>query len=1187
MATAVWKRTLLAALTLLLAATPARADEDSRAARALAKGFQSPPQAAKPWVYWFWMNCNISREGITKDLEEMKKVGLGGALICNVTCGIPAGPVIFNSPQWHALVAHAVSEAGRLGLELRIYTGGGWSMSGGPWVTSEHSMQMLTWSQTCVRGPARFAGRLPQPPATRQNQVQPYYRDIAVLAYGLPAGAKPMSICYPKVTTAAADQSAPSVLIDGDRETGIAFSGRGAKEASWVQLEFDEPFIAQALTVRMLSRGGYKGELQVSDHGKTFARVSAVNIPRNGPWFSMGTSSFPPTTGRFFRLTFTHAESNAPIGVGEIELHPDARIPDWACKAGFLKPDRKVSSQSDGKISPEETKAGKRKKKKRNSQPLLRVSARDNVVNLTDRMNGDGLLTWEVPEGAWTILRLGQTSTGGGCHPAPEGGEGLDVDKFSKEALEAFWNGHMARIVSNAGPFVGKSLTGVHTDSWECGPQNWTVKFRDEFQVRRGYDPLPYLPAMIGVPIHSAEISERFLWDVRRTISDLCADNYFGHLRTLARQHGMVYWCESYGATGNFEDFQVGSRSDIPMGTYWADWRAEIVRDDPRCSKLSASIAHTFGKKYVGAEAFSARPQKGTGTGRWLDHPYSLKALGDVNGFCSGINRMCIACCTHQPWTDLRPGMTMGRVGIHFDWPITWWAQARAWTAYLSRCQWLLQQGIFSADVCAFTGEDAPNYSAMPRLPAGYDWDLCNAEVILERMSLRDGRIVLPDGMSYRYLALPDQMTMTPQVLRKVRDLVAAGATVVGPPPAASPSLSGYPSCDEEVRKLAANVWGPCDGKKVKEHSFRRGRVIWGKSWQEIFTADKLVPDFSFSARASDSQIYAIHRTAADLDLYFLANAGDQAEETVCTFRVSGKVPEFWHPDTGVIEHAAVWRERDGRTEVFVPFDPRGSVFVVFRPGQAAAITALAYNGRSIFPDLATSGAAARVALDTSGATLAASAPGEYALAFSSGSKAIAKVDAVPAALEIVGPWHVSFPAGLGAPESALFERLISWPEHSAPGIKYFSGTATYSKEIEIPANMVRKDLALTLDLGRVEIIAELVVNGKDLGILWKPPFAADITASVKPGKNTLSVKVVNLWPNRLVGDEQLPADVEWTKQGALEGWPRWLAEGTPRPLTDRTTFTTWRHWKRDDRLLPSGLIGPVRLLPWVKVTLH
>ena len=1177
--------------------------------RDLAKGFVSPPQSAKPWVYWFWLDGNITRVGITADLEAMRRVGIGGVLIMEVDQGTPKGPARFASPQWRELFQFMLAEANRLGLEVNMNNDAGWCGSGGPWITPALAMQKVVWTNVNVEGPRRFEQVLPEP-----QKVADYYAAIAVLAFPTPA---------------------------------------------------------------------------------------------------------------------------------------DYCIEDIQAKAAFIR--QEVPPQKLSEPLPA-------------SKTILRGSIRE----LTAQMSKDGRLVWEVPPGKWTVVRFGHTPTGRVNHPAPLDGTGLECDKLSRKAADAMFEGLMGKLIADSKPLAGKTLVATHIDSWEVGSQNWTRAFREEFRRRRGYDLLPFLPVMTGRVVDSLEISERFLWDLRQTISELVVQNYAGRFRELAHQHGLRLSIEAYD--GCCDDMTYAGQADEPMGEFWswtfglgADWSTEM-----------ASAAHIYGKPILGAEAFTASKWE-----KWQGHPGGIKALGDW-AFCEGINRFVFHRYALQPWKDVKPGMSMGPYGLHHERSNTWWDKSKAWHEYLSRCQFLLQQGQFVADVCYLEPEASPYRFRAPPTPGSpphrpaYNFDGCTPEVVLTRMKVKDGRLVLPSGMSYRVLVLPEVETMTPKLLRKVSELVKAGATVVGPAPLRSPGLSNYPQCDDEVQKLARELWSGGTGEGTAQ--LGKGRVIWpvepkleqvvqgapprlgsakwiwfkegnpavaapvgkryfrrillleggaeiesarmamtadnefelwvngrragagedhkhayimdyarllvpgtnllavvavngatvpnpagligtliikyrdgrtvevctdGKweaattvqdkwrtdaqapgSWQPAMELGALgmapwgdvdhsagpskvlypnvkvmaglmkkmgvPPDFDYLTQSSERNLRYIHKQLGQTDFFFVANEKPHPEKAVCSFRVQGKRPELWWPDSGRIEQAAVYNEVDGCVRMPVRFDASGSVFVIFRPGEAIEpdrVTSVKRNGELL--------------VDVSNKKLAAATVGElgievlrgkrgaveaqvwqagtYTLTSAKGKSRQLEAAPIPEPVQITGSWELRFPPKAGAPERVTLDQLISWSKHSDAGVRYFSGTATYLKTFEVPPALIAPGRRFYLDLGRVEVMAGVKLNGKDFGILWKQPYCVEVTDALKPGGNVLEVEVVNLWINRQIGDEQLPEDSERNPDGTLKQWPQWLQEGKPSP-TGRYTFTSWRLWQKDSRLADSGLLGPVKL---------
>jgi (4-O-methyl)-D-glucuronate---lignin esterase len=1062
----------LLASAVFAAALPARAADD------LAQGFARPPDSARPWVYWFWLNGNITREGITADLEAMQRVGVGGVLIMEVDQGTPPGPVPFAGDKWRELFRHVASEADRLGLQVNMNDDAGWNGSGGPWITPDQAMQKVVFSEMPVEGPKRFDAVLPQPPT-----VGGYYRDIATLAFPTPA---------------------------------------------------------------------------------------------------------------------------------------DYRIPDIEGKSALVRRDLPPTAQFP-------------------VIPAEQTIRRERIVDLTKQLGEGGRLTWDAPAGTWTILRVGHTLTGAQNAPAPESGRGLECDKLSREGSEAAFNGLMGKLIADVGPLAGKTLVSTHIDSWENGSQNWTARFPDQFLRRRGYDPLPYLPVMAGRVVHSLEVSERFLWDLRQTVSDLLLDNYAGHMQELAKQHGLRLSIEAYGDT-TCDNLAYAGRADEPMGEFWS-WPG--FGAGGTLVEMS-SAAHVYGKPVVGAEAFTA----GDGE-KWLYHPGSIKAEGDW-AFCAGINRFVFHRYALQPWLDRPPGMSMGPWGLHYERTQTWWERSKPWHEYLARCQYLLQRGLPVVDILCLAPEGAPrSFTPPPSLArTGYKADACSTEALLERVTVKDGRLVLPDGMSYRVLSLPGAETMTPRLLERLEELVRAGATVTGTPPVKAPGLSGYPQCDAEVHDLAAALWDS-------------GKIVRDQSPDEVLAARGVAPDFT-----ADRVLDFIHRRIGSADVYFVANTSSHAVNATCTFRVTGREPQLWNPETGQVEPVASYTPVASATRIPLRFEAAGSVFVVFRPSEAAAdpvvrvtrdgkhvwpppggksgivirralwgpagdeqrtkdvtdqVQRMADEGRSSFvvAELASEGDPAfgivktlRADYEVGGRALSASATdperiafelpadatpavqlerlangrvravaaeaGAYELATQSG-RLLRFTATAPRSLEVDGPWDLTFPPNWGAPPAVTLDSLASWSDSADPGVRFFSGTATYRQTIDVPAELLARGRRLTLDLGRVEVMARVALNGTDLGLLWRAPYRVDITKAARAGANALEIEITNLWPNRMIGDEKLPEDSQRNGNGTLQAWPQWLLEGKPSP-TGRFTFTSWRLWRGDDPLLPSGLLGPVRL---------
>lgn len=1111
--------------------------------------FQRPPNSAKPQTWWHWMNGNVTREGITADLEAMKSAGLGGFQLFDAGSSMPKGPVIYGSREWFDLLKHTWEEAARLKLEMGLHNCAGWSSSGGPWVPPEYGMQEAVMSESRVSGPAHLEVKLTQPPSRLGC-----YRDIAVLAFPRHSEESSDSANFLPAVTSSAPNFQAKALLDGNVKSAVTIPLPKPDAPQFIQFSFEKPYSACRLVIDPgpLERG-FDGEFQASDDGVNFRKIIAFSLPYGA---SRRTFNFKKISSPLYRLLLTKpARAYYPdLALAEIRLDTVFQLDDFEQKAAFKRADAPI-------VDPRNT-----------CVPEDEVIRFDSILDLTDKMKPGGTLAWDVPKGDWTILRIGHTPTGEKNHPAVPGGEGLECDKLSRKAVEFFWEGMMAKVIEAAGPLAGKTLTNILVDSYELiQAANWTPGFREEFLRRRGYDPTKYLATLTGRVVGNGEITERFLWDFRRTLADLFAENYSGTLARLAADKGLLLALEPYG-TSPADDFLYAGPAAIPMTEFWSD-------SDPlslaETTAPPASAAHIYGRTFIGAEAFTGRPDKSA----WTNDPHTLKPVGDAS-YCSGVNRLYFHTFAHQPWVDRRPGMTMDKWGSHFDRTNTWWVQGRAWISYLSRCQFLLQQGRFVADALYFYGEGAPVGSRPrnPPLPTGYRFDQCNADVILNRLKVREGMLELPDGQSYRLLVLPPERQMTPPLLRKIQELVREGATVVGPSPIISPSLQDYPKCDEEVEVLAREVWGNVDGRTVTENRYGRGRVVWGKELSRVLADMSLPPDFETNTK--EPAIRFLHRSTGEAEIYFVANLGGAFRQIECTFRVSGKLPEIWNPETGSRSIAPIYFDRDGRTCVPLSLKPKESVFVIFQGKQEGRDHLVSIGGET------TKQEAFALAVESDGKVrLQTTRNGVWDLKWASGRESRVEVRGVPESVDVSGPWQIEFPPGRGAPENIKLDALASWTDNADPCVRYFSGTATYKKELEIPEVLFGEGRELLLDLGEVKNIAQVRLNGKDLGILWKPPFALPLTGVGKPGRNQLEIEITNLWPNRLIGDEQLPEDCSWKPERfkgdgeALNEWPRWMSENNPR-MSGRIAFGTWRHWSKDDEPLPSGLLGPVRLIP-------
>ena len=764
------------------------------------------------------------------------------------------------------------------------------------------------------------------------------------------------------------------------------------------------------------------------------------------------------------------------------------------------------------------------------------------VIDLTSKMKPDGTLRWDVPKGDWTIMRFVARSTGQTTRPAPRAGHGFECDKFNADAYRRHWDSFQGKLLKKLGPLTpGKGLTTIHLDSWEMSSQNWSAAFRDEFTKRRGYDPQPFYPAYMGMLVGSHEKTERFLWDMRKTSQELVLENHADAIKKIAHKHGLRYSNEPYdmNPAGNID---LGSIADIPGCEFWNAAKGP----DTQYSCIEAvSIAHTMGKPQVNAEAFTTAGMK------YLNYPGNMKNQTDW-AFAMGINGIIFHTFQHQPLgNDAKPGMTMGPYGVQWHRNRTMWHLFPAYHQYIARCSHLLRQGAAVADILYLTPEGAPHIfiapesalagSARLKDKKGYNFDAVTSRILKMRAKVEDGKIAFPEGSRYSVLVLPNVETMTPETLATITKLVQAGATVIGNPPRKSPSLTGFPGCDKQVQKLAGKLWSKSLVAQSQIGKVGQGRVILNTAITAIKDRVKtdapktagLYPEYEVTAAIldemgipedfeSNAPIRYGHRRTDTEEIYFIANTADKKVQATCTFRVEQGVPQLWDPVTAKTRTLPKFTRQDKTTSLSVDFDPHQSFFVIFPHTDPSKAPAPSNN--------------------------------------------VNFAKALPIQT-LNGSWTVSFDPKWGGPENIVFDKLQDWTHRTERGIKYYSGSATYRKTFDAPGISEKR---VYLDLGTVHDMARVTLNGNDLGVVWCAPWRVNITSTLKTKGNLLEVEIVNRWPNRLLGDKQAPdknvRTLKW-KSGLLSG---------KEFKTGRYTFSTTGV---SEKLLPSGLLGPVRIM--------
>ena len=1119
-------RTTLAAATALTAG-PLLADEPAAAvAPTLEDQFRDPPNSARPRVWWHWMNGNITKDGIAKDMAWMKRVGIGGMQNFDadlMTPQIVDKRLIYMTPEWKDAFRFAASEADRLGLELAIAASPGWSETGGPWVKPEDGLKKLVWSETTITGGRPFKGKLAAPPqitgpfgnlapakgieemlgAAKGKEPPVNYGDVKVLAFPAPVAAE--------LTPVAAQDGRgkrfdPARLADGDLSSGIAIDrDPSGKSDPTLVLDYGKPVTARTISLyapgaaMMFAGALYSPRLEASDNGSDWRKVVDFETAQ-----TTATYAFAPVRGRYFRIEFLPKQSvgiqmgesapgaamggdfmesmgkailGKPMIVGDVRLFGDARIDRYETKAGFA-----VAQNYYDLTGPQDGAVG-----------VVPAS----VIDLTDKLRPDGSLDWTPPKGEWRVLRLGHSLLGTTNHPAPPEATGLEVDKFDGDAVKRYLEHYLDMYRDASGGLIGnRGVRAILTDSIEVGAANWTPKMIGQFKRLRGYDPTPWMPALTGVLVGSRADSDRFLYDYRRTLADLMASEHYGTVATVAHDAGLKVYGEALEdhRPSLGDDMSMRSHADIPMAAMWTHSR----KDGPKLTYLAdikgaASVAHIYGQNLVAAESMTAAMNP------WYYGPADLKRIIDLE-FVTGVNRPVVHTSVHVPLDDKKPGLSLFIFGQYFNRNEAWAELARPWVDYMARNSLMLQQGRNVADVAYFYGEEAPltglyGDKRVADAPKANAYDFASFDVLDAAMRSDGGEIFTPGGARYKALYLGgSSQQMTLAALRRIAALAEAGATIVGMKPLGTPSLAGEAAT---YGALVAKLWPGTPVAMVG-----KGRVIASADIDAALAQIGVAPDFRFTGGQDGAEIPFVHRTFADGESYFLVNRKDRPEAIEAHFRVTDKAPELWHAETGTSEPVS-YRIVGGET--IVPIALRGdeSVHVVFRKPATAA--------QLVVPE----------------------------------ARMIEKA-------RLDGPWSVAFQQGRGAPATATLAQLGPLDTNADPAIKYFSGIATYTRDFTAPKGW-KPGQRLVLDLGEAREVAKVSFNGQPVGYAWHAPYTLDVSRFVKPGRNHVEIRVANLWVNRLVGDAQ--------------------------PGATKVTWTAMPTYRADAPLRRSGLIGPVTLL--------
>ena len=797
------------------------------------------------------------------------------------------------------------------------------------------------------------------------------------------------------------------------------------------------------------------------------------------------------------------------------------------------------------------------------------------VIDLSGHVDESGRLTWHAGEGTWEITRFVCANTGEMLKCPSPNSTGLSMDHFNAEATEFHFNHFIDKLSSKLGDLGNTPIKYLYLCSYEVVGFVWTPQMLEEFEKRRGYSMKPYLPVLQGKIIQNKDITERFMHDYLKTLSDMLIENLYLKGREISNQHGLKLCSESGGPGAPIHNVPVDALRalgvlDIPRGEFWNKHPRydENGFDIMQLVKEISCAAHIYGKKEVQGEAF-------TSFLHWQEGPAELKPLAD-KAMCEGLNRFVYHTSPHTTPDAGIPGFVY-HAGTHFNSTRVWWPKSRPFSDYIARSCFMLQRGNFVGDVLYYYGDQAPNFvkpkHVDPSLGFGFDYDVTNSEVILTRLDVKDGKLMLPDGQSYEIMVLPEQDHADPEVLKKLEELVKKGATIVGRKPTRSHGLKNYAEKDELIKQIADKLWGACDGKTITENQYGKGKVIWGKNLKQVMLERGIGPDFSFTSNSDQANLDFIHRRTSSADIYFVSNTRNECEIIEGIFRVKDKIPEIWDPETGTIQKAALFDVNGEETRIPMKLLPHGSVFVVFREqDEQPHFISAAFDEKQIFP---VSGMDLESEMYTdllnegNEISLIAGKEGQYALTDNDGNRNVIETGDIPMPFNITGDWQLDFPSGWGAPDHIVIPELISWTDSDLEGVKYFSGIATYYKKFDIPRENIGEEMIILLDLGKVREIVEIYLNGEKMGILWKPPYQIDITRVAQAGENSLTLEIANTWSNRLTGDGLLPEGERYTKTN-ITG-----------PNFQNNTL-----WK-DAPLLESGLIGPVSIQFARKITIN
>lgn len=1109
----------------------------------LASNFENPPSSVSPWVYWYWYADHISLEGIEKDLLAMKNTGIGTALIGNIYDSGSTGNVKALSDQWWDALRFAIKTAGKYDIDIGVFNSPGWSQSGGPWVSEEQSMRYLDSVESTVTGGRKAEVLL--------KTTDGLFQDVRVLAFRKLKGEEQRLDTSNTRVLADVNVNNVEYAIDGNFQNVMYFPESSLVENGSLQLHLtsSSPIAARSLQIFPHDAFISKCTFEIKDSEGKWKVHSDFEVQRPpkqleaiGPEYDAPISiSLPKTTASEFRLTFSQfsfheyaSRGDSKPGIKEIVISEAYKIDRYVEKK-LAKVFPMPLPQFDDYLwdySNEPDQAG---------LGLLEQQ----VVDVSQFLTGD-TLTWDIPDGDWTIIRFGMRPTGTQNGPVSDEARGPEIDKLTKEVAYHHFDSYLGKLIDSIEPEHRTALKYAVVDSYEKGSQNWTDDFETVFKQTYAYDPIPFLPVYTGRVVNSVEHSERFLWDMRRLVADRVSYQYTAGLRERSHQHGLKLWLENYGHWGFPGEFlQYGGQADILSGEFWATGDLGSIE-----LKAASSAAHIYGHNIVMSESFTSGPPN------FVYHPWAFKIRGDWS-FVEGINQTLLHVYIHQPYDEMRPGVNAW-FGSAFNRNNTWFDKMGSWIDYLKRSNYMLQQGKYVADIMYFIGEDTPKMTGEtnPALPAGYSYDYINSEVILNHLRVQNGEFVLADGMRFKLLVLPDVDTIRPAVLAKIAELVEMGGHIYGSKPQKSPSLEDFPNADQQVKLLANMLWQETDDMSKYSAIYGKGTVNNNQSLANVLSVIGTQKDVD----NIPTNIIWTHRQSDTHDIYFVANQSDDVIEFTPSFRVMNKQPEYWNPVSGQRKLVAQFTALGNRMQVPLTLDVRQSVFIVFEKDLQVTnpITQIELDGRKVLLN------PAKVGVQNSSYQLIVEAKsnGQYQVSYQDGQTEKFDIEDIPEPLDLSRNWVLNFEADRDVQDSISLPSLISISELEPLAMRHYSGDIKYTKEFDISSNMLTDDKQITLDLGEVGVIAQVKINGVSLGEFWSFPMLINITDAIRLGKNQLEIVVTNTWRNRLIGDKKYP-----------ESFPD--AHNQKHFATETSTDIGI---DGSEELMKSGLIGPVKL---------